>query len=99
MVRTYKYGVYIHFEKNISDANRMEKTEEIGWLPIDGDSVFRDISEEQVSLRKDVNDYDHFGCGWKDEDTGEVWLYGTMTEKKMKEMDKEFNLLKEGTVL
>ena len=99
MVRTYIYGVNIPFKKTIEDAKAFDKVEEVSWVPIDESSDFRDVSEEKAALRAIVSDYDLFGCGWRDTVTGEVWLFGCMTEKKMKEMDEELKILKEGTVL
>ena len=99
MVRTYTYGVYIPFKKTIADAQAFDKVEEVGWLPVDKDSDFREISEEKAVLRARVSDYDLFGCGWKDEDSGEVWLFGCMTEDKMGEMDRELKILKEGKIV
>lgn len=99
MVRTYTYGVNLHFKKSPKHAHGYDITEEVSWLPFDGDENLHNISEEQVALRKSVIDYDQFGCGWRNPETGRAWLFGCMTEEMMDEMDKKLDTFKKGEVL
>lgn len=93
MVRTYQYGKRFKFQKSPKDSYGYELMEKVGLRDI-GDKTDHPIVfvNEMQLMRKALVEYDEYGFGMRDLETGKVWKEGQMDEDRMDEMDKKLKL-------
>lgn len=88
-VLTYEYSVNFDGDKTPKNATGATVNWERSTLYID-ESNDRNITDEQVSMKRMVVGSTHFGCGWKDKETGQVWLFGCLDQKLMDELEARY---------
>ncbi len=88
MLRTYEYT-----------ETKGKPRREVGISLVSAEDTHKALSVLESSLRKEVIEYDLFGCGWRDLKSGKAWMFGCMDGKMMRQMDKDYDKQMGGTIL